>query len=93
MRFASGEEDLASSALITFSLLKLSQPGEFSSCFLMFVFFSRIEVCYLLFANSISMDDSTFCHLNQWRTSQISISGIIGKYNVKIFMSGFTGKL
>lgn len=51
------------------SLLRLSQPGEFSSCFLRFVFLTLLEVSCLLFADAIYMDDSTFCHLTKWRTS------------------------
>lgn len=66
MRLTSREKDLVPGALITFSFwrksfLKLSPPGEFSSCFLVFVFLGLLEVCYLLFGDSAYMDDSIFC--------------------------------
>lgn len=43
------------------NLLKRSSPGEFSGCFLMFIFFSLLERLFcLLFAYSIYMSDAMF---------------------------------
>lgn len=66
MRYASKEIDSAGRALSPLAsgekgLLKRGLPVEFTSGFLILVFFRLLEASCLLLANSVYMDDSMFC--------------------------------